>query len=319
MGFLSSVGSMAGGIVGGMFGGPLGAQLGSQIGGGIGNMLEGLISQHGQPNVQSAMNNNMMGALTGQLSQAIQCAPGIPQFARDEMCQALQDVQQSCPQEPTPPGCQEDTDNSMSGLIDKIVDKVVDQIMQKLQGGGCEDGGSIQDMVRQAIEDVVREMIGGGAEDGGSCPANGGAAESAAAANGGAADDSSDVSNSSNPRDSLLNQCAEDEEAAKSEKGSGSWLVALARAMGQMTGKHLENMMQAQADMEHSDDIKDTDKYANASDEEKEKMDQKAGSAFTEAQAVFQAESKLFSMCSEATSTVLKSIGEGLSSMSRKQ
>ncbi|MET0010106.1 MAG: hypothetical protein ABW124_19610 [Candidatus Thiodiazotropha sp. 6PLUC9] len=148
---------------------------------------------------------------------------------------------------------------------------------------------------------------------------NGDAAESGAAANGGAADDSSDVSNSSNPRDSLLNQCAEDKEATKSEKGSGSWLVALARAMGQMTGEHLENMMQAQADMEHSDDIKDTEKYANASDEEKEKMDQKAGSAFTEAQAVFQAESKLFSMCSEATSTVLKSIGEGLSSMSRKQ
>jgi hypothetical protein len=191
--------------------------------------------------------------------------------------------------------------------------------MEKLEGGGCESGGDLQDMVRQAIEDVVREQIGGGAEDGG-CAADGAAADESAAANSGAAaDDSSDVSNSSNPRDSLLNQCAEDEEAAKSEKGSGSWLVALARAMGQMTGKHLENMMQAQADMEHSDDIKDTEKYKNASESEQEKMDQEAGSAFTEAQAVFQAESKLFSMCSEATSTVLKSIGEGLSSMSRKQ
>jgi hypothetical protein len=180
--------------------------------------------------------------------------------------------------------------------------------MEKLEGGGCESGGDLQDMVRQAIEDVVREQIGGGAEDGGYA-ANGGAAS----------DDSSDVSNSTNPRDSLLNQCAEDEESVKSNRGSGSWLVALARAMGQMTGKHLENMMQAQADMEHSDDIKDTQEYQNATDEEKEKMDQKAGSDFTEAQAVFQAESKLFSMCSEATSTVLKSIGEGLSSMSRKQ
>jgi hypothetical protein len=126
-------------------------------------VLENLIGQHGQSNVQSAMNNNMMGTLTSQLGQAIQCAPGIPQFARDEMCQALDSLQQSCPQEPTPPGCQQDTDNSMSGLIDKIVNKVVDQIMQKLQGGGCENGGSIQDMVRQAIEDVVREMIGSGA------------------------------------------------------------------------------------------------------------------------------------------------------------
>jgi hypothetical protein len=78
------------------------------------------------------MNNNMMGALTGQLSQALQCAPGIPPFARDEMCQALQSLAQSCPKEPTPPGCQQDTDNAMNGLIDNIVDKVVDQIMQKL-------------------------------------------------------------------------------------------------------------------------------------------------------------------------------------------
>jgi hypothetical protein len=209
----------------------------------------------------------------------------------------------------------------MSGLIDKIVDKVVDQIMQKLQGGGCENGGSIQDMVRQAIEDVVREMIGGGAEDGG-CAANGGAANGGATAESGAtaggADEPSNTGNSTNPSDSLLNECAQDEEGEKA-KGHGSWLVALAKAMGQMTGKHLEKLMQAQYKMEHSDDVKQTEKYKNASEKDQEKMDEKAGTAFTEAQAEFQAESKLFSMCSEATSTVLKSIGEGLSSMARKQ
>jgi hypothetical protein len=40
---------------------------------------------------------------------------------------------------------------------------------------------------------------------------------------------------------------------------------------------------------------------------------------FNEAQGRFQAESKMFSMVSEATSTALKSIGEGLSSLARKQ
>ncbi|MES9926849.1 MAG: hypothetical protein ABW158_01930, partial [Candidatus Thiodiazotropha sp. 6PDIVS] len=98
----------------------------------------------------------MMGSLVSQLSQAIQSAPGIPQFARDEMCQGLQSAHQSCPQEPTPPGCQRDTDDAMSGLIDKIVDKVVDQIMSKLQGGECESG-DFGDLLREAIEDVVRE------------------------------------------------------------------------------------------------------------------------------------------------------------------
>ena len=98
------------------------------------------------------MNNNMMGSLVGQLGQAIQCAPGIPQFARDEMCQGLQSAHQSCPQEPTPPGCQRDTDDAMSGLIDKIVDKVVDQIMNKLQGGECESG-DFGDLLREAVEE----------------------------------------------------------------------------------------------------------------------------------------------------------------------
>jgi hypothetical protein len=212
-------------------------------------MLENLIGQHGQSNVQSAMNNNMLGSLVSQLSQAIQCAPGIPQFAKDELCQALQDVQQGCPAEPTPPGCQQDADNSMSGLIDKIVDKVFDKIMQKLQGGGCENGGSIQGMVRQAIEDVVREMIGGGAEDGGSCPANDGAG-SGTAASSSEADSSSQASDTSDVRSSITTACGEDEKKAKN--GSGSWLVALAKAMGAMTGDHLQKMMQAQDRMEDS-------------------------------------------------------------------
>ncbi|MET0010022.1 MAG: hypothetical protein ABW124_19630 [Candidatus Thiodiazotropha sp. 6PLUC9] len=278
-------------------------------------MLEGLISNHGQSNVQGAMNNNMLGSLVGQLGQAIQSAPGIPQFARDEMCQALNDVQQSCPAEPTPPGCQQDTDDSMSGLIDKIVDKVVDQIMEKLQGGGCESGGDLQDMVRQAIEDVVREQIGGGDEDGG-CRANG---DNATAEQAGT-DDSSGVNDDTNPSDSLLSRCSKDDEETKSKsKGSGSWLVALAKAMGEMTGNHLEKMMQAQDAMEASQVDETSSEFKNASKEEQSKMKQDAANEFTQQQAVFQAESKLFAMCSEATSTSLKSIGEGLSSMARKQ
>jgi hypothetical protein len=287
---------MAGGIVGGMFGGPLGAQLGSQIGGGIGNMLEGLISQHGQPNVQSAMNNNMLGSLVSQLSQAIQCSPGIPQFAKDELCQALQDVQHSCPQEPTPPGCQEDTDNSMSGLIDKIVDKVVDQIMQKLENGGCEGGGDLQDMVRQAIEDVVREQIGGGAEDGGSCPAGGGSSADGADGDG----------------NSTLPQASTEDESEEAKKAkSGNWLVALAQGMSRIAANHLNKMMDAQEKMEKSSP--ETDKGLSKDDKQKNQND------FVVAQGEFQAESKLFSMSIEATSTAVKAIGDGLSSLARKQ
>jgi hypothetical protein len=256
------------------------------------------------------MNNNMMGALTGQLSQALQCAPGIPPFARDEMCQALQSLAQSCPQEPTPPGCQQDTDNAMNGLIDKIVNKVVDQIMQKLQGGGCEGGGSIQDMVRQAIEDVVREMIGGGAEDGG-CATDG------AAASGGAANSSNDSSSEIDYADcarDIADSGDEDNKKTGTKGGSTNWLVALATAMGKIAGQHLEKMMEAQDDMENSNT--DTSEMNETDAAKAEKED---GKKFTEAQSRFQAESKLFAMTTDATSTALKSIGDGLSSLARKQ
>jgi hypothetical protein len=253
------------------------------------------------------MNNNMMGALTGQLSQAIQCAPGIPPFARDEMCQALQSLAQSCPQEPTPPGCRQDTDNAMNGLIDKIVNKVVDQIMQKLQGGGCENGGSIQDMVRQAIEDVVREKFGG--EGGGSCPANGDTATAQSGAGGSSSANNSSETEGSTTCPAPMPPTDDSDEAKKAR--SGNWLVALAQAMSSIAGKHLTNMIKAQGDMERS----------TPEGDEKQSDEQKAanGRAFTEAQGRFQAESKLFGMVTEATSTALKTIGDGLSSLARKQ
>ncbi|MCG7938723.1 MAG: hypothetical protein N0C88_07700 [Candidatus Thiodiazotropha lotti] len=247
------------------------------------------------------MNNNMMGSLVGQLGQAIQCAPGIPQFARDEMRGALKDIQQSCPPEPTPPGCQRDTDDAMSGLIDKIVEKVVDQIMEKLQGGGCQPGGSFQDMVRQAIEDVVRETIGGGSEDGG-CAANGGATSS------GGTDGSEKAGGNSDCTAPSPMEMEDDSEGKKAK--TGNWLVALAQAMAEISGQHLKNMIQAQADMQEN-----MGDGGEMSTSEQQEQSQK----FNEAQGRFQAESKMFSMVSEATSTALKSIGDGLASLARKQ
>jgi Skp family chaperone for outer membrane proteins len=89
--------------------------------------------------------------------------------------------------------------------------------------------------------------------------------------------------------------------------------------MGEMTGDHLTKMMQAQENMENSQVDETSEEFKGASEEEQAEMKQQAGRDFTKYQAEFQAEAKLFSMCSEATSTVLKSIGEGLSSMARKQ
>jgi hypothetical protein len=70
-------------------------------------------------------------------------------------------------------------------------------------------------------------------------------------------------------------------------------------------------MMEAQDKMENSSP--ETDE--GLTDEQK----QKNQNDFVVAQGEFQAESKLFSMSIEATSTAVKAIGDGLASLARKQ
>ena len=93
----------------------------------------------------------------------------------------------------------------------------------------------------------------------------------------------------------------ETEESSGSAKGGAtSWFAVLARAMGEIAGQHLDKMIEL------------SDKMQNLTDKDK------AGE-MSAVQAEFQAESQMFKMASEAASTAIKSIGEGLSSMARKQ
>jgi hypothetical protein len=87
-------------------------------------------------------------------------------------------------------------------------------------------------------------------------------------------------------------------------KGKKSWLVVLAEGMARVATEHLHKMIDAQEQMEKSGENNDK---------------KEASSEFTEGQAKFQAESKLFSMAIEATSTALKAVGDGLASLARKQ
>jgi recombinational DNA repair protein RecT len=175
--------------------------------------------------------------------------------------------------------------------------------MEKLEGGGCESGGDLQDMVRQAIEDVVREQIGGGADSDGGCAANGSAsANEGAASSGGKStfDRIQDMAMDNVEEESKKENKAE---CRGSSGGKGdNWLVALAKAMSTIQSSHLNKMLDAQKDMQ--DNVGE---------------DEASREKFIEAQGKFQAESKLFGMASEATSTALKTIGEGLSSIARKQ
>jgi chloramphenicol 3-O-phosphotransferase len=106
-------------------------------------------------------------------------------------------------------------------------------------------------------------------------------------------------------RDIIMDQLRnESEEAGKEDKnGCGkkgmNFLQLLANAFANMQAEHLDKAMQAQKDMQGAD--KDDTK------------------AFMEANQEFQVQMQMFKMVSESASNALKSIGESLTSIARKQ
>jgi len=82
--------------------------------------------------------------------------------------------------------------------------------------------------------------------------------------------------------------------------GPGNWLALLARALGKTAGSHLKKMVELGEKMGELDSKENPEEFAKI-------------------QAEFQAESQVFKMFQEAIGTMVKSIGEGLSSVARKQ
>jgi len=94
-----------------------------------------------------------------------------------------------------------------------------------------------------------------------------------------------------------------DEAGKEADKGEAkNWLVALSNAMAEIQGKFLENAMT------------NLDEMGKLDPSEKSE----AGDFMTQ-QGEYQANMKMFGMMAEALSTTLKTIGEALSSLSRKQ
>jgi hypothetical protein len=77
--------------------------------------------------------------------------------------------------------------------------------------------------------------------------------------------------------------------------------VILAKTMSEVQNEHLDKMLEASKTMKENVGSSKSDRRV-----------------FIDAQGVFQAESKLFQMASEAASTAIKSVGDGLTSIARK-
>lgn len=106
-----------------------------------------------------------------------------------------------------------------------------------------------------------------------------------------------------------------DSDGTSSEGAAGNWLVQLAKALANIQSKWLDNLMgaydrmQANTSPELGDDASEEDKELHAEEQKR----------FIQAQAEVTAYARLFGMASEVTSNVLKSVGDGLTSVARKQ
>ena len=86
---------------------------------------------------------------------------------------------------------------------------------------------------------------------------------------------------------------------ANSEYATGNWLVMLASVLGKTAGKHLKAML-------------DTGERIGALDSKEDPE------LFAQYNAEFQAEAQMFKIVQESISTMVKSIGEGMSTVARK-
>lgn len=101
-------------------------------------------------------------------------------------------------------------------------------------------------------------------------------------------------------KQAAMNELESASEGSGGEGSNKNWLVVLARALGSAAGKHLKSMIELGEKMGAIDSTEDPEKFAQT-------------------QSEFQAASQIFKMFQEVIGTLIKSIGEGLSTVARKQ
>lgn len=101
-------------------------------------------------------------------------------------------------------------------------------------------------------------------------------------------------------RQAMQEETSSASSGSSNQSGKGNWLALLARALGKVAGEHLKKMVELGEKMGSIDSKEDPEMFAQI-------------------QAEFQAEAQIFKMFQEAIGTMIKSIGEGMSSVARKQ
>ncbi|MCG7926413.1 MAG: hypothetical protein JAY67_12825 [Candidatus Thiodiazotropha taylori] len=107
--------------------------------------------------------------------------------------------------------------------------------------------------------------------------------------------------------------CAENEQDEDKSGSEGNWLVALAGSLAKVQQKFLT------AAMENMDTMKENGSAAVSGGDKSAEEQEAQRNQFLEAQSQYQANMQMFNMVANMTATSLKSLGEGLTSIARKQ
>jgi hypothetical protein len=289
-----AIGGIAGGIAGGIFGGPIGGMIGSAVGG----LLDGAFSaDEVKPGVQNQANDTIGGAVTGAAQQLAQ-NHGMPQFLADEISSAVQTVVGGM-QQPTAPGVDEHVQNTVgeqfAGHQEELIKTIVTAVMEALEG----NPGA-----------AANEGLGG---------EHNGCKDAAAAG------DTTEADQAKLAAGNL--EGGKDVEDSKGRKHSaGSWMQAMAKAMGGTLGKKAAEMVKLSNQVSQHTDKASAMKEANAQnakdggepDQVADAQQQNEAAKATQTQTELQAVGQEFKMMTDAFSNAIKTIGESLSTLGRK-
>lgn len=262
----------------------------------VNHMSEASLAASGQNQLQSAMHKDCSDSSKNMNDMAEQL------FSKYGVQNVLQSVTNAAA---------DYVKKELAALIDDMAmpQFMKDDAMQQVNN----IGNSYQTDTPQGAQDGVNQVLGGSSSNSnGSSNGSSSAGSSNGSSSSGSSSSGSSSSGSSSSADDVMKgtmdmlRSAMQEETEGSTSGSGTsggkgnWLAVLARALGQTAGKHLKSMVELGNKMGGIDSKENPEEFAKI-------------------QAEFQAEAQIFKMFQEAIGTMIKSIGEGMASVARKQ
>ncbi|MFC4822145.1 hypothetical protein [Dokdonella ginsengisoli] len=213
------------------------------------------------------------------------------------------------------------------GPIGAMIGQMIGGVLDQALSGAMNNNGidqNTQDQAQTAYRDAFRQASGGLDPTGGSGSLRDQVDQFADATNASPADrgrlqqltdELQQLVNDAVARGSAEAAGGQEARDTKGGKGEGgSWLMAIAKALGGTAGQAAARMVKL------SDELAELgDKKAGLADSKDTKAKEQAASDYNQKQVEFQGASQEFTLLMNTISTAIKSLGESLTTMARKQ